>query len=57
MQQRIQDLESKMERITDENIADLGAGFTRGVSLDERLLRLEKQVEELRQYHHLKLLD
>ena len=57
IEQRIQDLESKMERITNKNIADIDAGFKRGVSLDERLLHLEKQVEELRQYHCLKLLD
>ena len=57
MEQRIQDLESKMERITNRNIADIDAGFKRRVSLDERLIRLEKQVEELRQYHHLKLSD
>ena len=57
LEQRIEDLESKMEKITNKNIADIKAGFKRGVSLDERLLNLEKQVEELKKYHHLKLLD
>ena len=58
MEQRIQDLERKMERIANKSIADIEAGFKRGVSLDERFLRLKTgQVEELTQYHHLRLLD
>ena len=39
----IQDLESKMERITNKSIADIEAGFKRGVSLDERFLRLKNR--------------
>ena len=57
LEQRIEELESKMEKITNKNIADIKAGFKRGVSLDERLIILEKQVEELKKYHQLKLLD
>ena len=55
IEQRIEDLERKLEKNTDKNIADIDIGFRRSVSLDERVLRLEKEVEELKKHRRLSL--
>ena len=38
-------------------IEDIDTGFKRGISVDERLLALEKEVYELKQAYKLHLMD
>ena len=61
LEERIEQLERKIDRIRDSNIRDIDTEFKRSVSHEERLEirlnNLEKELEMLNKYHNLKLLD
>ena len=60
IEERIEELERKIDSIRDRNIRDIDTEFNRSVSHEERLEirlnNLEKELGMLKKYHNLKLL-
>ena len=57
IEERIEELERKIDEINNKKIKDIDTGFRSGISVDERLLKLEREVHELKQVYQLQLMD
>ena len=57
LEEKIERLETKLEEIKIKQINDIDTGFRKAISLDERLLKLEKELEALKKSNGLNGLD
>ena len=57
VEERIDELEKKIEEIKNKKIEDIDTGFKRGITVDERLIKLEKEVYEVKQMYQFQFMD